>query len=198
MPKSVTESAMSYMDDEVMLQEATSLAIETMALQDQLNNRLEWAILLNVRFSPYKAEVMHLMPINSKSKPNDSGWGISLYGTTIKPQKTIKSLGIWIDQSLSFKAHATAASLGARISASTIAKASHRKGRSLNTICHLISTATIPGMLWGCEAWWTRAMDITSKLGPAQHSLAQDITDLPQWTPIRVLLREAGHPPLLL
>lgn len=98
-----TQSSTLYKVNEVMLQGARRLVFGTMVLQDQLDTRLKRAIRLNIRFSPQKAELMNLIPINSKSKPNHSERDVTLYGISIKAHKEIKSLGICIDHCLSFK-----------------------------------------------------------------------------------------------
>lgn len=46
-------------------------------------------------------------------------------------------------------------------------------------------------MLWGSEAWWTGAAHVLTQVAPI-------ITGLSKWTPLQLLLDEAGLPPLTL
>lgn len=71
-----------------------------------------------------------------------------------------------------------------------------KKGASPNALHHLINTATLPAFLWGSEIWCTGAAHVVCQAGPTYNSITRYITALPNWTPIKLPLREAGFPPL--
>lgn len=70
------------------------------------------------------------------------------------------------------------------------------KRRLPGAIHHLVSQETIPRLLWGLEAWWTRAQHIVNLIQPTYHALARVITSLLKWAPLLMLYAESGLPPL--
>lgn len=101
-----------------------------------------------------------------------------------------------MDRRLTFKIHAAQASVKLRHAGVQLWAVARRKGASPGAIHHLATQGAIPQMLWGSEVWWTGASHITDQLIPGYHTIARIITGLPKWTPTRLLLFEAGIPPL--
>ncbi|KAL0630784.1 hypothetical protein Q9L58_010368, partial [Maublancomyces gigas] len=56
------EITTSYLDDEILLQVAKTPEFACTNLQSRLNRRGERALSLNIRFSPAKSELMHMLP----------------------------------------------------------------------------------------------------------------------------------------
>ncbi|KAL0630670.1 hypothetical protein Q9L58_010481 [Maublancomyces gigas] len=54
----------------------------------------------------------------------------------------------------------------------------------------------MPAMTWGSEICWTGMAHILRQVSPAYNLVTRTITGLPRWTPLRILLREAGMPPI--
>lgn len=108
----------------------------------------------------------------------------------------IKSLGVWIEDHLSFKRHAAGAASAARQAAGWLWSITKKRDASQGTLHHLTITFRIPALLWGSEICWTGARHILDQLRPAYHTIARAITGLPEWTPIPFLLTEAELPPL--
>lgn len=185
----------SYVDDELMIQASTSEKGAKAALQERIDGRIKRAEFLNIRLAPAKSELMHLYPVGPRRKQNLDEHGIKLYDAQIEPKKTIKALGVRIDNHLSFKAQAAAASTVTRRASGLLWAITKRKGASPNALHQLAISTVVPAMLWGSEIWWTGATHILSQLSPAYNTIARIITGLPKWTPLRFLLAEAGLPP---
>lgn len=186
----------SYMDDEVLTQRAFDPRFATQTLQHRLDARLEGAAPLNIRLSPAKSELMHMVPISGTHPATWLDEGITLYGRQVRLEKSIRSIGIHICHWMSFRAQAAAASTKARSSGGIIARATGRKGVSPGALHHLTTTTTNRGTRWGSEVWWTGAADITYQRNVANNCLALHITGLPGSTRTTDLLREAGLAPL--
>lgn len=102
-----------YVDDAVLLQEATSTTLARSVMQERIDRKLTRAKELNVMYAPGKSELMHLIPKTNKLKPNEPGQGITMGPLVIQPSLAIKSLGILIDHRLSFRSHIAGASVKA-------------------------------------------------------------------------------------
>lgn len=121
---------------------------------------------------------------------------VLLQGATITPSTAIKSLGIHIDHRLSFRIHIASAIFKAAKLTSMVATLTKIKCISRKAIHQLAQIAILSNLLWGSEAWWTKAEHITRQLGPMYNRIARYITNLPKWTKTTKLLLEAGLPPL--
>lgn len=87
-----------------MIIRATTLIHATHRLQQRLNNRIDRAQYLNIKYSLAKSELMHLIPFTSgRAINNADSTAFTLYGTQILPTDTLKVLGVRIDKHLCFK-----------------------------------------------------------------------------------------------
>lgn len=100
-----------------MIQGATTQKGGSRALQQRLDQRIERAAYLTIKFAVKKAELMHIIPHTSGRRHNESTGGISLYDQQVPPKEGIKSLGVWIDRRLSFKTHLAMAAANTQRSA---------------------------------------------------------------------------------
>lgn len=132
-----------YIDNKIMHQGATSTTIACRPLQRRLDQKLERPSYLNIRLAPSKIEMMHLIPLTSKHKPNESTEAIKLCDQAILPSNTIRSLGVPFDHRLSIHAQAAATGAKTRSLVSLLAKVSKRKGASLVALHNLVPTAII-------------------------------------------------------
>lgn len=83
-------STTTYFNEEVMTQGARRREEATMLLQQRLDTRVERARFGNIRVSPTKTELMHLIPVASKKRWDKEAIDIHLYNVTITPQPVIK------------------------------------------------------------------------------------------------------------
>lgn len=113
-PTQVETIKTPYLDDEVTLQKAMSIVTACNDLQERLNTTVNRGHLLNIRFVPQRAELMHLIGTTSKLELNRNSEGIILTDKTIQPMEVIKSLGVLVDHRLSFCQHLAATSTKAK------------------------------------------------------------------------------------
>lgn len=138
---------------------------------------------------------MHIVTHFKAARGKDDK-GIILYHTLVTSKDCIRSRKIWINQSMSFKIHAAAITWKVRQQSTQLWRVTKREGASPAALSHLATTATLSGLLWGSEIWWTGARYSNNQLAPEYNIMAPIITALPTWTPRRVFLAEAGLPPL--
>lgn len=128
-----------YVDDEIARIGATTQTLAVKAQQNHLDQRIDRAGFLNIRYAPRQVELIHLIPTTSGQQINNADTrGIELYGTWIPPTDMVKILGVHIDKRLSFNIHAVAATANTRRSAGTLYQITRRKGASPASIHHLV------------------------------------------------------------
>lgn len=85
----------AYVDDEMLTQGTTNQAEASQQLQLWLNQQLGRATFLNIRLSPAKSKLMHLLPrTNGQARHGRDTSGITLYSTPIQAKNLVKSLGV--------------------------------------------------------------------------------------------------------
>lgn len=141
-------------------------------------------------------ELMHMILQRSNSSPKDNGRGIRLSKATNKPTDTTNSLGVIVYHRLTFGIHVAAAATKAKKSVGFIARTTRKRGASPGAIHQLVTTIALPGMTWGAGIWWNGGPHIINQLSPTYHTLARLITGLSKWTPIAIVLNQAGMSPL--
>lgn len=159
-----TETSITYVDDEMMIQGAKTQSAASVFLETRLDNHLRRAEHLNIRFATNMTELMRLITHSTGRTKITDTTGITLYSSAVIPKTGLKSLGIWIGHRLSFKAHAVMTTAKTRRWAGFLWRIIKRKGVTPGALHHLATTTTIPAMLWGSEAWWTGAQHIIGQL----------------------------------
>lgn len=145
-PAKAWRQTTSYVDNEIMVQGATTQKEATRTIQTQLNERIERARFLNIWYAPAKSELVHLYTGTTGERSKAK---ITLYNTQIEPGDSIKCLGVQIDTRLTFRAHAAAAASRTRRAAGQLWQITKQKGASPRALHHLITTATLANLLWG-------------------------------------------------
>lgn len=115
--------------------------------QCRFTDRIDRASFLNLCLSKAKCELTHMNPQTWNRLPKKNGQGIRPYNTENSPSHTIKSLGVMIDQRLTFRVHAVAAAPKARKSVGFIARTTRKREASPGPIDHLLTTIAIQGLL---------------------------------------------------
>lgn len=188
-----TDQATMYIVDEVLLQGAKTQHFATQRLQGRVDSHLARCPALNIRYARPKTELMHF---KAGTRAVGDETKICLYDQQIGPAHQLKFLGVWIDHRLGFKRHAALASSRARSSIGMLWKVTKRKGISPGSLHNLITTACVPAFTWGLEIWWTGARHLIDQVAPAYNIMARLFIGLSKWIPLRLLLVEAGLPPL--
>jgi hypothetical protein len=188
----------SYVDDTSLLQSSLSVQFAITRLKERSEYHIDRGKHLGLRVSPPKSEHLHCFPNFRQHKKDLSNHPpLIINDQTISPSRSIKYLGIHIDESLTFQQHAISAAAKGKSALSCLLFLRHG-GNGISTYIarHLILTLVLPKMLWASPAWWTGADNILSPLATAYHSAARWATGLPPSTRISNLLTCAHLPPL--
>jgi len=101
----------SYVDDICMVQLSTTVSEANNDLEERTKRYLENGTHLGLTFAMSKTDLLYCLPCTSrdKSKSLISYPRLRVLGTTIPAKRQIRYLGVFIDESLTFKYHATMA-----------------------------------------------------------------------------------------
>ena len=96
----------SYLDDDGALQLSTTQQLAIQTLQERFEQRLERAEQLNLPYDLGKSGLIHFWTQRNRHWPDDPTTqpSIMINGTMIQPSKTIKYLGVYLDETLTFHA----------------------------------------------------------------------------------------------
>jgi ribonuclease HI len=193
------ELTVSYVDDTGFLQSANSKTFALQRLKERMAYHTERGKHLGLRFSPPKSELLHCLPSASHHKIVELSTlpQLSINDQIITPTRSIKYLGIKIDESLTFTQHALRAASAGKATLGSLLFLRHRSnGLNTHMARHLILTLILPKMLWASPAWWTGKDTTLRPLATAYHSAVRWATGLPLSTNIPKLLTCAHLPPL--
>jgi ribonuclease HI len=189
----------SYLDDTSLLQSSVSIPHTIRWLRERSQYQIACGKHLGLSFSPSKSELLHCLPRDSKAKAKDLCHHppLTINDRTIQPSRSIKYLGVHIDESLTFKQHAIASASHAKAALGALLFLRHQgNGIPVYIAWHLILTVILPKMLWASPAWWTGSDRVLSPLSVIYNTAARCATGLPPSTQITHLLTCAHLPPL--
>ena len=97
----------SYPDDDGALQLSTTQQLAIQTLQERFEQQLERAEQLNLPYDLGKSGLIHFWTQRNKHRPDDPTTqpSIMINRTAILPSKTIKHLGVYLDETLTFHAY---------------------------------------------------------------------------------------------
>ncbi|EFZ02030.2 Reverse transcriptase [Metarhizium robertsii ARSEF 23] len=203
------ERRFGYADDTAILCTGKSVEETARKASAYIRELEDWGAANGISSDPDKTEVMHFSLKTREAMPP-----IRHDDAVKHPEKAMRWLGIWLDSKLAFKTHVE------KWTATAQAVACHLRSLG-NTRCGPLPSAVQrpvracvePVLLFGTEAWYpgTRSprWRQPSKEGPSRiQQLVKKMTKaikqairsiLPTWktTPITVLHRESGIPPIL-
>ena len=189
----------SYVDDVCMVQLSHTVSEANIRLEKRTEHLLENGISLGLRFAISKTELLYCLPLTSKDKKKSlaSHPPLQILGSTITAGRQIKYLGVFIDESLTFKYHATMAAARANKVLGSLNFLRHRsRGISAYIAHHLAMTAILPAMFWASPAWRTGTPRVIAILKVAYNAVARWITGLPLNTRTTNLITLAHLPPM--
>jgi ribonuclease HI len=189
----------SYVDDVCMVQLSPTVSEANILLEERTERYLENGIPLGLTFSTPKTELLYCLPLTSKEKKKSlsSHPPLRILGATIPASRQIKYLGVYIDESLAFKYHATmAAARGNKILGSLNFLRHRSRGIPAYIAHHLAMTAIFPAMFWASPAWWAGTPGVISPLKLTYNAVARWITGLPLNTRTTNLITLAQLPPM--
>jgi ribonuclease HI len=189
----------SYVDDICMVHLSPTVCEANIHLEERTERYLENGIPLGLTFTTPKTELLYCLPLTSKEKKKSlsSHPPLRILGSSILAQRQIKYLGVFIDESLTFKYHATmAATKGTKILGSLNFLRHRSRGIPAHIAHHLAMTAIFPAMFWASPAWWAGTPGVISTLKLTYNSVARWITGLPLNTRTTNLITLAHLPPM--
>ena len=189
----------SYVDDVCMIQMSPTVSRANTLLAERTEHHLKNGIRLGLTFATPKTELLYCLPLTSKDKNKSlsSHPPLRIFNTTILAKRQIKSLGVFIDESLTFIHHATmAAARGHKILGSLNFLRHRSRGIPAHIAHHLAMTAILPAMFWASPAWWTDGPTVSATLRMTYNSIARWITGLPLNTRTTNLITLAHLPPM--
>ena len=146
----------SYLDDDGALQLSTTQPQVIQQLQERMEQRLERGAKLNLPYDLGKSGLIHFWTQRNKHRPDDPTTqpSIVINGTAIPPTKTIKHLGVYLDETLTFHVHTDdAAARGDKCIMSLTSLRHNGRRLSTYTALHLVRAAFLPKMLWASPFW---------------------------------------------
>jgi len=189
----------SYVDDVCMVQLSHSVPEANARLKQRTEQHLENGAHLGLTFATPKTELLYCLPLTSKDKNKSlsSHPPLRVLGVTMLAERQIKYLGVFIDESLIFKYHASMAAERASKVLRSLNFLRHRsRGIPARIAHHLMMTAVLPAMFWASPAWWTDTPGVAATLRVAYNTVARWITGLPLNTRTTNLITLAHLPPM--
>jgi len=189
----------SYVDDVCMVQLSRSVPEANTHLEERTERHLAKGILLGLIFAISKTELLSCLPLTSKdkSKSFSSHLPLRMLSTTISARRQIKYLGVFIDESLTFKHHdAMVAARGNKVLRSLNFLRHQSLGIPAYIAHHLAMTAILPAMFWASPAWWAGTPGVIAALRTTYNTIARWITGLPLNTRTTNLITLAHLPPM--
>jgi hypothetical protein len=194
---------LSYVDNICMSQIGTRPEDTIPVLKVRTEVCLEQAAKVGLSFATNKSEVVYCLPESSrnKTKPLDILPTLTIESRTnsftVQPTRTIKQLGVIIDESLNFSAHVRHAASKGMQSLGRLRFLRHgNQGIPAYIARHLTMTAILPRMLWASPVWWLGNPGALNPLTVAYNRCARWIAGLPSSTDSTKLLICAHLPPV--
>ncbi|KJZ68753.1 hypothetical protein HIM_11851 [Hirsutella minnesotensis 3608] len=202
------EGRFGYADDTAILCVGQSVEQTSRMASEHLQVLVNWGAANGISFDPEKTEVMHFSPRR---------WETELpvrHGDVEKqPETAMRWLGLWLDRKLTFKAHVEKWTAKAQAVANHLRSLGNtRRGALPSAMQRAVRACVEPILLFGVEAWYpgptsprwrqptvqgpSRIQQLLRKMSKALIQAVRAI--LPTWktTPIAVLHRESGIPPV--
>jgi hypothetical protein len=169
------ESECTYIDDISMVQAATNTDNAIFRLKTRSEVQIDPAKILHIRYSPVKSDLMFCFPTGSAFKriePDDHPARV-INNQRILPKCSLKYLGVYLDESLTFKQHALAAAAPGLKHLGSL-KFLRMKTQSLPVFVayYLVISKALPAMLWASPVWWNRIPTVLRPLQITYNSLA--------------------------
>jgi len=165
-----------------MVQLSHTVSEANVHLEERTKQHLENGTLLGLCFATSKTKLLYCLPLTSKDKNKSLAAHplLRILGTTNPAGRQIKYLGVFIDESLTFKYHATMAAAKAnRFLESLNFLQQWSCGIAAYIAHHLAMTAILPAMFWASPAWWTGTPGVVDTLKVVFNAVARWITGLP-------------------
>ncbi|EXU95447.1 reverse transcriptase domain protein [Metarhizium robertsii] len=202
------EGRFGYADDTAILCTGQSLEETSRIASEYLQELVNWGAANGISFDPEKTEVMHF-----SLRRRETELPVRHGDVEKQPEAAMRWLGLWLDRKLTFKTHVEKWTAKAQAIAHHLQSLGNtRRGALPSAVQRAVRACVEPILLFGVEAWYpgttsprwrqptkegpSRIQQLVRKMSKALKQAIRAI--LPTWktTPIAVLHRESGIPPL--
>jgi ribonuclease HI len=186
---------LSYMDDIGVRVSSRSLENNCRLLEIISKVLFQRGKANHIQFDPEKIELIHFHSKRSLDLENQGLW-VKLEATRVKPQKTLKWLGIYLDSKLNFKEHVTQMTSKATRVFHQIERLSNtERGLSFQAMRQLYISCICSIADYGVPIWWAGQRHLVDKFQKLQNQALYKILGAFKKSPIRAMEIEASLPP---
>jgi hypothetical protein len=194
--------AFGFVDDTNIIAWGNTARENCKRLEDVHKKCLTWARRHGATFAPDKYQLIHLTR-RRKDPHRDLASIVQIGSHTVKPQQSLRVLGVWVDPKLNWKAHITEAARKGNAAFEAMSRLmTSTWGPSMRRSRLLYSAVVRPTLLYGAQVWGTGNGDakpgksLLKPLQNIQNKCLRRTLGAYKQTPIAALEREAAIPPL--
>jgi hypothetical protein len=179
----------SFVDDIVIYTSSKRIELNCERLSQAVSKAFEWARQNVIKFDDSKSEMIHFelkkeMSLNTIILSNE---------TTLKSQKSVKWLEIYIDRKLNFKKHVNKRIANATKALHSISRLQNTEWRlSSTTSRQLYMTCTSAISDYDSEIWWKNQKQFRNKLQKLQNVALRKILEAFRISSVNVMKIEAN------
>ena len=173
-----------------------SLEMNIEKLKEVYNEAKKWLKTAGLSPDYTKRELMHYTRRKNNGSPLitfKDGDGVS---QVVKPDSTVRWLGVHFDRKLRFQKHATILAARGKNMVSGLKMLTNTVCGLSQTHLHHLYLACVPKILYACLVWWTSHQYQIKPLEKVQRHMLRLICAAFHTTPIEVLKIEASIPPI--
>ena len=183
---------LSYMDDLALSVSSTSLRKNVQTLEREVARLFDRASSSAIVFDSAKTELIHF---TASKKASEATLALP-DGSIVKPKTTVKWLGIYFDNRLSFKEHVSTQTAKARSALFRLCRlANTESGLSPFAMRQLYSACITSIADYGCQVYWKNQAFVKQQLQSLQNLALRKILGTFRTTPIVPMEVEAALPP---
>jgi hypothetical protein len=169
------ESECTCINDISMVQAATKADNAIFQSKTLSEIQIYRAKILHIRYSLDKSDLMFCFPIGStfKSIEPDDHPALVINNQRILPKFSLKYLGVYLDESLTFKHALVAVATGLKHLGSLKFLRMKTQGLLAFVAHYLVILKALPAMLWASPIWWNHTLTVLRPLQITYNSLAR-------------------------
>ncbi len=191
---SLSSARFGYADDGCLLATGTTLAACQSALQEALDQTLQWGRENGVTFEASKTELQYFTP----GRRREEELPVTAGALTIQPNEVTRWLGIHFDRHLRFQEHVCRAAVRARAVTDHVKRlVGVSYGVTPDLLRQAVQGTALTTLFYGAETWYNQRTRIKN-LEVAQRALlraARAVLPVYCTTPNAAVLRETGWAP---
>lgn len=195
--QNLTKGTISYMDNDALSAIGRHFHHMASTLSQKTNTRIERGTQMNLQYKRSKTNLLHFHATRSSPPNLTDSQVVMADGTQIEHTFSARHLVVIIDEHLMFKNHITKTKSRLNQTMGFLYHLRHN-AYGLHPIIYrmLIIAKIVPTFLYASPVYWTGKETTIHELQPAYNRALRWATDLPIYTPTRLLYRVIGLPPL--